>query len=314
MKVLYHNDMDGKCAAHVVLSLDYRAEPGTCTIPMNYGLDVPFEHIGKDEAIYIVDFSIEPADMKKLLGITENVIWIDHHKTAIEKYKDFRWVDSGMAKRSGSESDIAGVRSTWGAGCELTYAYLYANNNGVPLHNGIIKTPEYVYLIGDRDTWTFKHGKRTRHFFAGLQAEDMSPDSPIWDVLRADGEAKVDQVVTVGGYIQRYKDRTQQDFALERGFWVDFADHRCYAVNGDRGSEPFEAVVPEAEVWIAFSYMPDGYWTVSLYSDKVDVSEIAKQYEYQGKRGGGHKGASGFQCAYPPFLSPPHQVPGQVIT
>ena len=89
---------------------------------------------------------------------------------------------------------------------------------------------------------------------------------------------------------------------------MEFAGHRCYAVNGGRGSEPFEAVVPEAEAWIAFRYMPGagkrGWWTVSLYSDKIDVSEIAKQYEYNGKRGGGHRGASGFQCAYPPFLPP----------
>lgn len=302
MKILYHNDMDGKCAAHVVLSLDHRAEAGTCTIPMNYGLEVPFEHIGKDELVYIVDFSIEPADMSKLLKITENVIWIDHHKTAIEKYKDFLWVDSGMAERTGSESDIPGVRAAWGAGCELTYAYLDALNRDITLNKAIVGTPEYVYLVGDRDTWTFKHGDRTRHFFSGLQIEDTEPNSNIsWAFIRSN----IDHIVGNGKIIQRYKDKTQQDFTRERGFWVNFAGHRCYAVNGGRGSEPFEAVVPEAAVWISFSYMPGAYWMVSLYSDKVDVSEIAKRYQYNGTRGGGHKGASGFQCAYPPFLPDP---------
>jgi len=53
------------------------------------------------------------------------------------------------------------------------------------------------------------------------------------------------------------------------------------------------------------SIIPGGFWTVSLYSDKMDVSEIAKLYEYEGKRGGGHPGASGFQCSYPPFLPVP---------
>jgi len=125
-------------------------------------------------------------------------------------------------------------------------------------------------------------------------------------VLRADAEvdstAKVDEIVTVGGYIERYKNATQQKTVREKGFYVDFHGHTAYVVNGERGSGPFQAVVPEAEIWITFSYMPGGFWTVSLYSDKLDVSAIAKEYKYEGKRGGGHPGASGFQCAYPPFL------------
>lgn len=303
MKVFYHNDMDGKCAAHVVLQLDHGAESGTSTIPMNYGLDFPFEHIGKDEKVYILDFSIEPADMKKLLEITERVIWIDHHKTAIERYSDFLWVDSGMAERTGSETDISGIRSTWGAGCELAYAYLYACNRGVRLHEGISATPEYVYLIGDRDTWTFKHGDRTRHFFAGLESYDTAPNAKVWDALVNDPDGyELASIITDGNTIQRYKTITQQESARNHGFWIEFAGHHCYAVNGGRRSEPFEAVVPEAEIWISFRYMPGGWWTVWLYSDKIDVSEIAKQYEHNGKRGGGHKGAAGFQCDYPPFL------------
>jgi len=35
---------------------------------MNYGLEVPFDHIRKDEVVYIVDFSIEHDDMRKLLA------------------------------------------------------------------------------------------------------------------------------------------------------------------------------------------------------------------------------------------------------
>ena len=306
MKILYHNDMDGKCAAHVVLTLDMRAERGTVTIPMNYGLEVPFDHIRKDEVVYIVDFSIEHDDMRKLLAITEHVIWIDHHKTAIEKYSDFLWVNSGGAERTGSERDIAGVRATWGAGCELTHAYLHAANRHITLPQAIIEAPDYVQLIGDRDTWTFKHGDRTLNFFAGMESYNHDPDDNVWYALAKDKNGMEHaSIITDGETINRYKNITQQASVREKGFWVEFAGHKCYAVNGGRGSEPFEAVVPEAEIWIAFSYMPAGYWTVSLYSDKVDVSEIAKQYEFQGKHGGGHKGASGFQCKYPPFLPNP---------
>lgn len=307
MKIFYHDDLDGRCAATIAHDLQWGAELGTRAFPMNYGIDFPFDIIDKDEKVYILDFSIEPSDMKKLLTITERVVWIDHHKTAIERYADFLWVDSGMAERTGSEVDISGVRATWGAGCELTYAYLYAHSKHVPVHIAISRTPEYVQLIGDRDTWTFKHGDKTRHFFAGMQSYDTKPSSWVWQALANDADGNdgdlVSDVVADGAVIQRYKNQTQQESIREKGFWIDFHGHKSYAVNGGRGSEPFEAVVPEAEIWIAFSYMPGGYWTVSLYSDKIDVSEIAKQYEYDGKRGGGHPGASGFQCDYPPFLN-----------
>jgi len=50
--------------------------------------------------------------MRELLITTKNVTWIDHHKTAIEKYNDF-------------EYDIRGVRYDGIAGCMLTYCYLH---------------------------------------------------------------------------------------------------------------------------------------------------------------------------------------------
>ena len=51
------------------------------------------------------------------------------------------------------------------------------------------------------------------------------------------------------------------------------------------------------DAMLTFGYRK-GQWTVSLYSDRddVDVSVIAKN-----RGGGGHKGASGFQCKELPF-------------
>ena len=49
--------------------------------------------------------------MRKLLQITEDVTWIDHHKTAIEKYDGFDY-------------DIRGLRYDGIAACMLTYCYL----------------------------------------------------------------------------------------------------------------------------------------------------------------------------------------------
>jgi oligoribonuclease NrnB/cAMP/cGMP phosphodiesterase (DHH superfamily) len=291
MKVFYHDDMDGKCAAHVVNSWDDYPTPSACFNAINYGQDFPLENIEADEKVYILDFSIEPSDMEKLLAITKDVVWIDHHKTAIEKYESF-------------PHKIEGMRSYRFSGCVLAYTWMakqYSERIGR-------EVPEYIMLIGDRDTWTWDYGDRTRHFFAGLEAHDTFPRSLIWCDLRWHGKQKVDGLVKEGKIIQRYKDRTQQEYLTKNGFWVEFETHKCYAVNGRYSSLPFQAVVPDAEIWMSFRYMPDGYWMASLYSDKIDVSEIAKRYEYHGKKGGGHKGAAGFECEYPPFLPLPNKA------
>jgi len=289
--VFYHNDMDGECAAHVINSYDDWPTPSASMRKIQYGMEFPFDEIGEGDRVYILDYSIEPEEMTRLMGITgaENVIWCDHHKTSIDKYRDF-------------PEPIQGLRSLRVAGCVATYMYLY-NEYPERLPK---RVPYYIKLVGDRDTWAFEYGDETRVFFAGMQAEDTFPRAPIWDRLRYDEDADtLNNMLANGLIIQQYKDKTRQQATRENGFWVDFHGHKAYAVNGGRGSEPFEAVAPEAEIWIAFSYMPGGFWTVSLYSDKLDVSEIAKRYEYQGKRGGGHPGASGFQCPYPPFLPDP---------
>lgn len=62
---------------------------------------------------------------------------------------------------------------------------------------------------------------------------------------------------------------------------------------------------------------PDGKCSASIVLWKdPDVSEIAKKYEYHGKIGGGHKGAAGFECEYPPFLpklSVGHVMPFKIV-
>lgn len=102
MKCFYHLDLDGKCAGYLVwhyACLREEDEKPENFIKINYGMEFPLNKIEKDERVFIVDFSIEPEDMRELLKITKNVVWIDHHKTTIEKYKDF-------------ESYIPGIRMT----------------------------------------------------------------------------------------------------------------------------------------------------------------------------------------------------------
>ena len=308
MKVFYHNDNDGKCSAAIVYNIESRNVDDVMDIrciPIQYGDNFPHHTIHghgafkriEAETVYILDFSIETDDMAKLLGITENVIWIDHHKTAIEKYSDFAW--RNRKEEWCNLEDIIGIREVGISGCELTWRYFNF------LDAGSSPIPEAVKLIGDRDIWAYKYGDRTRDFYYGLKGLDLNPARVIWnDIFTKPGD-----FVNRGETIRHAFEEEANDIVRTNGFWVDdFHGYRCYAANYFRGSEPFEAVEPDADVYLAFSYEgKNKCWTVSLYSTKpdIDVSEIAKQYEWKGKRGGGHKGAAGFQCDYPPFLSLP---------
>uniref|UniRef100_A0A6M3L1Z1 DHH family protein n=1 Tax=viral metagenome TaxID=1070528 RepID=A0A6M3L1Z1_9ZZZZ len=300
MKVFYHNDNDGKCAAHIVdryYNLDPPDHASQLLIkyyPMEYGKQFPIEDVIKDEKVYILDYSIEPEEMKELLEITKDVIWIDHHKSAIEKYDDL------LSELHFNGDDIEGYRAITFSGCELTWLYLHPPNEGKEM-------PEYVNLIGDRDTWRWEHGDKTKYFHYGLGMSSCDPLDEIWQMAMRN----VNTIIGSGTAISVYVQEQSINAINERGFWIDFHGFKTYAINSDlvRSSEFFEQARPDAQIWMTFRFIPnslrahfEGYWTISLYSKEVDVSQIANQYEYEGKIGGGHAGASGFQSADLSFL------------
>lgn len=291
MKCFYHNDMDGKCAGFWVLHGanihdKYRHQEKPQMIAIDYKDRFPLEIIRPDEQIYIVDFSIHPDEMRELLKITKDVTWIDHHITAIEKYKDF-------------EHNIRGIRFDGIAGCELTWIYLFLLTK---LGEGPIKkvnpsvfrdsVPLFTRLIGDRDVWQWKFGKRTKNFYAGLELYDTNPESPVWFAAMEDTMPFEEK----GKIVEQYKKIHRKELIKAFAFETKFEGYNCIACNvGKTSSELFDSVEKDYDIMIPFVF--DGkQWTVSLYSNKVDVSKIAKKYG-----GGGHKGAAGFQCKELPF-------------
>jgi len=93
-----------------------------------------------------------------------------------------------------------------------------------------------------------------------------------------------------------FRDGWARDY-MNLGFESEFEGAKCFAVNlGRCNSEYFKSIpVGKYDVLMPFVFDGDQY-TVSLYSPTIDVSEIAKKHG-----GGGHKGASGFQCKELPF-------------
>lgn len=290
MKCFYHNDSDGKCAGFWV-ALNVGIHDGYNDMPVfqeiDYRMRFPLEIIRPNEQVYIVDYSITPDEMRQLLSITKDVTWIDHHKTAIEKYQGF-------------EHEIRGVRYDGISGCMLTYCYIHhmtARGEGEIKPFDISMTedaPMFTKFIDDWDVWKFKYGDDTRYFQIAFNAYDFSPCADTWDMfLDNDGEQTL---IEQGKIMIQYRDNWAKNY-MKLGFETEFEGHKCFAVNlGCCNSEYFKSL-PEGEYEILMPFVFDGnVYTVSLYSTTVDVSEIAKKYG-----GGGHKGASGFQIKELPF-------------
>lgn len=292
MKCFYHNDSDGKCAGFwVALNVGIHDKYNDMPVfqEIDYRTKFPMETIRKDEQVYIVDYSISPDEMRELLNITKDVTWIDHHKTAIEKYKEF-------------EHEIRGVRYDGVSGCMLTYCYIHhmtARGKGKIKPFDISMTedaPMFTKLIDDWDVWKFDYGDDTRYFQVAFNAYDFSPcNYAQWDKLLTIENAEKN-MIEQGKIMTQYRDNWAKNY-MKLGFETEFEGHKCFAVNlGCCNSDYFKSL-PEGKYEILMPFVFDGnIYTVSLYSTTVDVSEIAKKYG-----GGGHKGASGFQIKELPF-------------
>jgi len=271
MKCYHHNDLDGRCAAAIVDKFNKRNNLSQVEyIEVDYKDVIDVESIVRHEVVYIVDFSFKPEVMEEVLKRTTNVVWLDHHKTAMEyKYS----------------IELGGMRSSAWSGCELVWRHLFAERD----------MPMAVKLIGDYDKWALKLQPACFEFYEGMKLEKNAPTSSIWEKL-FDDNSLVEAVCLQGRMAIRYRDNYCADICKTYGYETEIEGHKAFATNLYRfGSKGFGELFDKYDCCLAYIY--DGkQFTVSLYSQKIDVSEIAKKYG-----GGGHKGAAGFVCKKLPF-------------
>ena len=270
MKCFYHSaDLDGKCSAAIVLKgfegLEMEA------LPINYGNPFPWDSITEGELVYMVDFGLQPfSDMLRLNDMAD-LIWIDHHKTAIQAHHDH-----------GIAPEINGLRRVGEAGCELTWQFVFP---GRPM-------PDVVRLLGRYDVWD--HSDDTvLPFQYGMRLEDPEPESVIWESLL--NGACIESIFRHGLVCLQYQNQQNAGRAKSCSFETELDGLRLIAMNHGMGnSQCFDTVYDKEkhDAMCLFSYRK-GSWTFSLYStkDDVDVGEFCKA-----RGGGGHQGAAGFQC------------------
>lgn len=289
MKCYYHNDLDGRCAAGIVElyfnkmgeapSVEVRASEEIFKemdkireyIEVDYKDEIDVGAIGKDELIYVVDFSFKPHVMEEVLKKTKLVVWIDHHKTAFEYQYPRR---------------LSGLRDKDYAACELVWKFLFPDK----------ELPRAVELIGDYDKWALRLKPECFQFYEGMKLEDTSPASAIWNWVIKSTDL-VGEITAKGKDCITYRDNYCGDMRNSNGYRTKFERWNCYALNVYGFGSPGFGDVCMGTYDACIAYIHDGeQYTVSMYSTKIDVSEICKKHG-----GGGHKGAAGFVCEELPF-------------
>lgn len=128
MICFYHRgDLDGHCSGAIVR----HNFPGARMIGIDYEDEFPWDKVPRGADVCMVDFSLPMEHMRLLQELTvHRFVWIDHHKTVIDK-----------AKEAGFST--AGLRVVGEAACELTWEYFTPS----------ILMPHAVRLLGRYDVF-----------------------------------------------------------------------------------------------------------------------------------------------------------------
>lgn len=300
MKVFYHCDADGHCAGYLVRDYFEKKQyyKKIDFVSIDYNQEFPLSSIEKNEEIWIVDFSLNPETMKKLQKITSEIVWIDHHKSAIDLYDNFDGYISGIrnVNYSGCELTCLYIRTMSGLlnSAELSsYLQLLKSGEKVPHEFVMRNVPMFVQYIGDRDTWTYRYDKKSNYFHeAFILAGSPNPESRWWDKFsqRMSKECMYMQdQLRLGKIAYNTTMALYKKYSTKWSYEVEFEGYKILVANthiftseffGDRFNRyPFVCV-----------YCFDGSkYKYSLYSSKMDVLDIAKKHG-----GGGHPRACGF--------------------
>jgi hypothetical protein len=252
-------------------------------------LDLPWkDFMGAD--IIVVDFSIQPfSDFQRMATMANTILWIDHHKSAIDEWK--------QQEGHPAWCPIVTLLDTSKAGCELAWDYYYVGKI----------MPLGVRYLGRYDVWDHEFSENVLPFQYGMRLRDLDPgtgnDRAEWDmVLSTDGsdDCYIAECIRDGETVLKYQVRQDEISAKAGCFGLEWEDLNWICANhGGRGSKFFDSVwePDQYDGMMGFSWNGE-QWTFGLYSNKpeIDCGALAKKYG-----GGGHPGAAGFRTKELPF-------------
>lgn len=287
--VLYHaNCSDGFCAAWVAhkkfgAAADY--------LPVQYGQSPP-DVAGR--RVFILDFSYKRPVMRSLLSQAEQIVVLDHHKTAESELAglvdEFVQRPDLIANPPGSHLPV--IHFDMGkSGGRLAWDYFFGDDYAKKYENADSLRPWLVDYTEDRDLWRWKLPD-SRELSAWLASVERSFEA--WGLYEHMGRKERESCVEQGAAILRYQSQ-MVDSICANANEIDLDGHRVLSVNTSILFSEVAGKLAEGRPFgVAWFQRQDGKRVHSLRSTSagVDVSEIAKRHG-----GGGHRNAAGFEAS-----------------
>lgn len=277
IKCWYHSvDLDGRCAGAIVKF----AKPEAVMYPFDYGEEFPWSEVSEEDTVYMVDISLEPfEEMVNLAKSVKELIWIDHHKSAIKEYHR-------MSTRSDFRINIGTTREGIGA-CQLVWEYL--------MPPSVLPLPKAVEFLAKADVRIWDD-PLILPFKYGIQATPTHPESEIWRMLFSE-HLSVAGIADKGKTIQGFQEQHLADMAKEIYFEVEYDGLKLVVANRSKPNSSFLWSVYDRDKHDAMAcfYWKQDRWLMDLYTkrDDLDLGAFCKK-----RGGGGHKKAAGMPLSF----------------
>ena len=292
IKVIYHGGCsDGWCAAWIAAHALGIGEENL--IRASYGSKLPYEKIGPQDTVYLVDFSYPRAELLELATLVGKVIVLDHHKTA----------QAELADLHGNMLGIEVVFDMNRSGARIAFDELMRKDprfHGTDFDRQAELISAYVQ---DRDLWQWKleSSREMSAFLASIPFTLADWDRLIQTPLRT--------MVDGGSAILRYMQQKINELVRPSRFMLaDIgAFHGVALTNicvGAPGSEVLDVLCKDRPFACGWSQNGDGSYYYSLRSNggDTDVGAFARSMRDRGAAfaGGGHAKAAGFSSRLRP--------------
>jgi len=215
----------------------------------------------KGKNVVILDFSFNNKTTKRLIKEANNLLVIDHHKSAMVELHDISNTIFDMSK----------------SGATMAWEWFHPGK----------ESPKFIQYITDRDLWKWEL-PYSKEFSAAF---DMVPYE-FEEFEKFEDDSVFDDAVKRGSFILAYS-KTVVKKVCEKAVSRKYKEMDVLVVNSSHWmSEIGAKLSPDCDFSLIWYYdHNDQHTRVSLRSfhDHIDVSEIAKDF-----KGGGHRKAAGF--------------------
>ena len=280
--IIYHRvDFDGIFSG-IIIRYFLGNEGKIEMLGWNYNDPIP-DLLGYDGTIWLVDLSLPENVMLDLKNHNKELVWIDHHETAINASINLGY------------SDITGLRRNGTAAAELCWEYMSGGNRDVPQIIQYISAYDvWDHVRFDWDSEVLPIQSALRLYY-GVKIDPIYKD---FDNL-LNNPATMEELLKAGRIISAYNSKRWETAVKSFSFPITVGTSGLKALcmlTSEFSSMPFASKADEYDLFCSVNTRNGGdSYSVSLYSsDKSDIGEFScGQFMKENYSGGGHKGAAG---------------------